>query len=99
MKPTNNISYKPVLFSKTDLKEKHHGRLPTSMLLLMTELEHEGKAFSRKPLITLSGQSQCVALNVYLVIMCIPLQGTMDLNYSVMSLTISFPNQYRRRRS
>ena len=41
---------------RTDLKDKHHGRLPTNMLLLMTELESEGKTFARKPLITLTGQ-------------------------------------------
>jgi len=48
--------YLSIDLADADLKEKHHGRLPTSMLLLMTELEHEGKSFSRKPLITLSGK-------------------------------------------
>lgn len=38
------------------LQEKHK-TLPSNMLQLMSELETEGKSFSRKPLITLTGSS------------------------------------------
>lgn len=37
-----------------DLKDKHK-KLPTNMLLLMTELEHEGPVYTNKMLITISG--------------------------------------------